>query len=170
METPNYYAIITADVRYDNTLSSSEKLFYGEITALSSKTGKCWASNSYFSSLYNVSNSTVSSWVKKLQKRGYIEVFYEKKGKQITKRILKLRVQKTEQGYSKNLDTPIQKTEYPIQKTEGRYSENLKENNTRANNIKKNNIKKNNIKANSQTTITNSDHDQLLNIFSEIEI
>ena len=31
---PNYYAIIPANVRYDEKLSPNEKLFYGEITAL----------------------------------------------------------------------------------------------------------------------------------------
>ena len=36
-EKPNYYAIIPANVRYDNELRANEKLLYGEITALSSK-------------------------------------------------------------------------------------------------------------------------------------
>lgn len=36
-EQPNYYAIILASVRYDNTLKFAEKLLYGEITALANK-------------------------------------------------------------------------------------------------------------------------------------
>ena len=139
-EFPNYYAIITADVRYDNSLSSSEKLFYGEISALSSKTGECWASNSYFAKLYDVSPSTISAWVGKLEKAGYIDVRYEKEGKQITKRIMRVGIriggQKIERGV-------VNKSNRGGQKTEQGWSENLKENNINSNNIKENNINAN---------------------------
>ena len=89
-ENPNYYCIITADVRYDNELSSSEKLFYGEITALSSKEGECWASNSYFSNLYGVRPNTISNWVTKLKDKGYISVRYEMNGKETKRRIIRI--------------------------------------------------------------------------------
>jgi len=117
---PSYYAILTADVRYNENLSSSEKLFYAEITALTQKNGKCWASNSYFSKLYDVANSTISSWVNSLEKEGLIDVEYKRKGKQIDKRIITLR--------------GIQKSEGGIQKNGIGYSENVKENNTSNNN------------------------------------
>lgn len=74
MDTPSYYAILPSDVRYDSNLSSSEKLLYAELTALCSKHGYCWASNSYFSELYKVNKNTVSSWVSSLVKRDYIEI------------------------------------------------------------------------------------------------
>ncbi len=144
---PTYYAVIPAKVRYDNNLSSSEKLFYGEITVLTNSTGKCWASNSYFSNLYKVSTSTISSWVKKLNEAGYISVSYEREGKQIKKRIIQI------MG-SQKIDHPIQssqkiergvvrKHEEGSQNILGGYSENLKENNTSSNNIKENIIKQN---------------------------
>ena len=50
---PSYYAIIPAEVRYSN-LKPNAKLLYGEITALSSKEGYCFATNNYFAKLYNV--------------------------------------------------------------------------------------------------------------------
>ena len=34
---PNYYAIIPANIRYDNSLKAIEKLMYGEITVLTNK-------------------------------------------------------------------------------------------------------------------------------------
>lgn len=78
---PSYYAIIPANVRYDERLSSAEKLLYGEITALTSKTGKCWATNKYFSDLYHVAPQTISRWLSNLKKYGYIDVAYTyKKG------------------------------------------------------------------------------------------
>lgn len=73
MENPNYYAIIPANIRYDNTLSGNEKLLYGEITALSNKFGYCNASNAYFSELYGKHKDTISDWINKLKKKGYIK-------------------------------------------------------------------------------------------------
>lgn len=82
---PGYYAIIPAPVRYDKTLSSSAKLFYGEITALSKKTGYCWATNQYFADLYEVDKDTVSGWVSRLSEAGYVSVEINKKDGNIRK-------------------------------------------------------------------------------------
>ena len=89
-EKPNYYAIIPAEIRYDNELSSSEKLFYGEITALTGKTGECWANNKYFSDLYNVTPKSVSLWLNHLQEKEYINIkyIYKPGTKEIEKRII----------------------------------------------------------------------------------
>ena len=47
-EKPSYYSILPAKVRYDENLTSMEKLLYSEITSLCDRTGACWAANSYF--------------------------------------------------------------------------------------------------------------------------
>ena len=49
--TVSYYAIIPANVRYDNELTEKAKLLYGEITCLSNKEGYCFALNNYFAIL-----------------------------------------------------------------------------------------------------------------------
>lgn len=72
LERPNYYAVITADVRYSQDISSSAKLIYAEITALANKTGTCWASNKYFADLYGVNPDAVSKWVKQLVDAGFV--------------------------------------------------------------------------------------------------
>lgn len=72
METPSYYAIIPAEVRYCAKLPANAKLLYGEITALTSKEGYCWASSNYFADLYDVSRQTVSGWIKSLETNGFI--------------------------------------------------------------------------------------------------
>lgn len=74
MERPNYYAIITADVRYDDRLCANAKLLYAEITALSHARDYCWASNGYFAKLYNVEVRTVQRWIEQLARFGYIKV------------------------------------------------------------------------------------------------
>lgn len=86
-EKPNYYAIIPALVRYDSDLKPNEKLLYGEITALTNKTGICFANNAYFAELYNVEKETISRWITHLKEKGYIRVII--KYKQGTKEILK---------------------------------------------------------------------------------
>lgn len=170
-EQPAYYANIPAHVRYDKKLSSSEKLFYGEITALSSKTGECWASNSYFAKLYDVSTSTISAWVKKLEKAGYMDVRYEREGKQITKRILRigLRIggQFSDQGIQNTETGVVRKSKEGGQKILPGWSENLKENN-----INSNNIKDNNINANTTGAGWNKDfvENKILDIFMNYDI
>jgi DNA-binding transcriptional regulator YhcF (GntR family) len=97
-EKPNYYAIIPAEVRYSN-LKPNAKLLYGEITALSNKTGYCFASNNYFAELYNVNKNTISRWISDLKRLGFITIDIERDSKkQIIKRCL---------GIVQKVDNPI---------------------------------------------------------------
>ena len=65
MTSANYYAIIPATVRYDTSLPANAKLMYGD--------GYCWANNSYFAKLYDVSDRTVTRWIELLCKKGYLQ-------------------------------------------------------------------------------------------------
>lgn len=82
----NYYAIIPADVRYDKRLKPLARLLYGEITALCNEKGYCWASNSYFAELYEVSDITISRYISELKEYGYIKCIYDKTQENIDKR------------------------------------------------------------------------------------
>lgn len=73
-EKPCCYAILTADVRYDSRLSSTAKLLYAEITALSSKSGYCFATNGYFAWLYDISERQVTRIIKELHSYGHIKI------------------------------------------------------------------------------------------------
>lgn len=83
--TPNYYAILTADVRYDKRLSPSEKLLFAEITALTHSNGHCHATNEYLASLYDLSADRVSHMISKLVKLGYLNsiINYKEGTKQV---------------------------------------------------------------------------------------
>ncbi|MFT9455726.1 MAG: helix-turn-helix domain-containing protein [Liquorilactobacillus hordei] len=114
IEQPSYYAVIPANVRYDKRLPSKAPLLYGEITALCNKEGVCWASDDYFMNLYEVSKSTIQSWLKSLDKNGYIdrEVILKKDSKEIDKRYIRIsdRVyRKTGIPYTDNLENPMPK-------------------------------------------------------------
>lgn len=128
-EKPSYYAIIPSIVRYDERLSASEKLMYGELTCLTNKLGYCYASNSYFAKLYKKDVSTISRWVKNLEDCGYITIDYEREGKQIIKRIIKM------------IHLPsvvLQNCNEGIEFLQEGYCKNRKENNTRYNNTSNN--------------------------------
>ena len=75
---PSYYAVIPADVRYDEVIPPNAKLLYGEISALIGKDGFCYASNAYFMKLYGFSDPTISRLISQLEKAGYIQREIEK--------------------------------------------------------------------------------------------
>lgn len=139
-EMPNYYAIIPAEVRYDKELRPNEKLLYGEITALAKRTGECWASNKYFSELYDVQINAVATWIRHLKERGYIEIEYTYHGKEIEQRIIKVGgIQKDTTWYSKRYEGGIQKDMGGSIQKDTTY---LINNNNSINNININNNKK----------------------------
>lgn len=123
-EYPNYYSITPATVRYDNRLKANEKLLFGEITALSNIKGYCYSTNKYFSKLYDVSITTISTWINHLKELGYIKVEMIKEGKEIKERHLFPAVDPIKE----NLNTPIK------EKFKRGIKENFKENNTSINN------------------------------------
>ena len=141
MEKPNYFGILPANVRYDKNLKPMEKILYTEISSLTNKDGYCYATNSYFSKLYEVHKNTVGAWINNLEKQGYIKtVLIYKKG---TKEIIERRIyinQKIDTPVNENIDTYQQKDLEPInKKIDTPINENIEENNTSINN-KINNI------------------------------
>ena len=111
-ELPSYYSIIPATVRYDHNLKANEKLMYGEITALASKNGYCWAENRYFAELYDVHKITISKWLKNLEDNGYIrtELKYVYGTKQVSKRLIYINdtpISQIAKGYESNDYDPV---------------------------------------------------------------
>ena len=70
----SYYSILPAVVRYDKDLTANAKLLYGEISALTQKNGICFATNEYFSRLYNLSERAITRLICSLKNKGYIKV------------------------------------------------------------------------------------------------
>ena len=134
MEQPNYYSILTAEVRYDKELTPNAKLLYSEITCLTNKNGKCWASNNYFAGLYEVSPITISRWINQLAKKGYINISmqYLPNSKQIEKRIIC--INKNDNTYKQNSLGGINKI------VKGGINKIVKDNTTSINNTSNNNI------------------------------
>lgn len=73
-QRPAYWAVLPATVRYDKELPASAKLIYAEISALSGKTGFCFASNDYLMQLFDVSERTLQRHLKALEARGLVQI------------------------------------------------------------------------------------------------
>lgn len=110
----SYYAVIPATIRYDNRLKAAEKLLYGEVTSLANKFGYCFASNRYFSNLYNVTPHTVSQWFSHLEKLGYLHIELIKN---CTNEITERRIYIIDTPYVQKSTYPyVLKSKYPIYK------------------------------------------------------
>ncbi|HCX2151357.1 TPA: conserved phage C-terminal domain-containing protein [Staphylococcus aureus] len=145
-DQPSYYSIITANVRYDNRLTDSEKLLFAEITSLSNKYGYCTASNGYFSKLYEVTKRTISARINNLKENGYLKIELDYKGSEVKQRRLYPMTQSSigiennfHRGVENNFHTPIER--------------NFQENNTSINNTSNNNINRIDILSGNPTRI-----------------
>lgn len=60
------------------------------ISSLCAEKGYCFASNKYFTELFNIPEENISRKIKKLEEKGYITIEYERVGCQIKKRYIRL--------------------------------------------------------------------------------
>lgn len=137
MDNPGYYAILPANVRYDNRLKAAEKILYCEITALSDANGYCHAGNGYFADLYGVDDSTIRRWIRSLKNLGYVDVVYCMEGDNQQRRIVPCGVC-PEGGYV--VPAPGKNTRLPWAKIPAPPGQNCPHNNTSINNTRDNNI------------------------------
>jgi hypothetical protein len=102
-DAPSYYSVIPANVRYDESLSKSAILLYGEISALTRKEGYCFASNAYFARLYRTTKRSVQTWLSELREAGHIMV---QSGDDPRKIFLARPMKKTSRGHEENFTPP----------------------------------------------------------------
>ena len=104
-----YYAIIPAEVRYNQQLSPNAKLLYGEISALATREGYCFASNQYFADLYQVAPRSIIRMIKQLESYGFIRAMEErdKVTGQTKGRRIYLAVSAAEEHQGDKIVTPI---------------------------------------------------------------
>ena len=66
--------ILDDSIVKSNSISSTDKLVYGVIKALSNNLGYCYASNDYISKKVNLSKRTISKSISNLRQVHYIRV------------------------------------------------------------------------------------------------
>lgn len=143
-EQPNYYSILTANVRYDKNLKANEKLLFSEITALSNKYGYCTASNRYFAELYQVTKRSIQDWISNLVQYGYITTTLVSKDGQIIGRKIYLssgikESKTTSRGVVKKSSPDEENFTGVVKKSSLGWGRNLHPNNTSNNNTSINN-------------------------------
>lgn len=84
------YAIIDDKVYKTKDLSFLDKLIFERITALCHTNKKCYATNSYFATMYGVKNNAITVAIRKLKKLNLIKVSYEKETLNKSNRYIKL--------------------------------------------------------------------------------
>lgn len=110
---PGYYAIIPADVRYDDRIPPNAKLLYGEVSALIGKDGFCYASNEYFMKLYGFSDPTVTRLLRQLEDNGYIIREQERDGSgKVIRRKIFLNVSAPEEQPPIKNNTPTDQNQF----------------------------------------------------------
>ena len=91
-ESAGYYAVIYADVLFNNDLSDAEKILCAHISTLQKKYGYCYASNTYFAKATGVHKNTVSKRINRIKSLGLLDVvlIYKPNSKDLDRRIMKL--------------------------------------------------------------------------------
>ena len=115
---------IPAEFWLDENLSIMEVVLLTEIKSLDNDKG-CFASNAYLSSFFGLSKGRISQLVNQLKDKGYITIQYQREGKQIKQRVIRVVSQ---------LNRGIKYPKQPIKNTKQGYLENVKENSTSINN------------------------------------
>ena len=113
--TPSYYSILPAIVRYHKELTPLAKLIFSELTALANKTGKAYPNNKTLANWYGVSKKTISTSISLLEEKKLIIVEIEKNKKGTFRSIIPL-VDPISLGRGgKKCNTPITETSSPIE-------------------------------------------------------
>lgn len=111
---------IPAEYWLDANLTMSEINMITEIDSLDNGNG-CYASNKHFAEFFGVTKGRASQIIASLKAKGYISISYDRDGKQITRRVIRV-VNKLNRG--------IKNTKPPIKNTKQGYLENCEERNT----------------------------------------
>jgi len=78
---PSFYAVIPLQILEDKSLSSTSKLLYGEITALTKKNGCCSATNKYLAERIGIKEDSIWNNLKQLKDKKYIKISIERSEK-----------------------------------------------------------------------------------------
>lgn len=100
------YAICLNKWTLDDDIKNELRLLL-IISSLCAKEGYCFANNKYFAELFNETERSISTKIKKLENKKYISIKYEKSGTVITNR--EIRLIKKSMAVEKNINGAVEK-------------------------------------------------------------
>ena len=80
---PSYWAVLPAEIRYDDRIPANAKILYAEISSLTGSEGYCWATDDYFAGLYQITERSVRRLLAALEDQGYIRIEEERENHNI---------------------------------------------------------------------------------------
>lgn len=83
---PNYYIVIPAEIHANNNLKLGERLIYGTLLSFSQKWGYSNATNTQLAKIYDVTKTTISTWIMDLKEAGVINIEYVYKNNKVIER------------------------------------------------------------------------------------
>jgi len=91
-ESESFWVVIPHYVLSDPHITAGDKILYGELSSLTRKDGRCYATNSHFIEVLAMSERSVRNGLNRLQDAGYIQVEtkHSKNGKKGTWRTIRL--------------------------------------------------------------------------------
>lgn len=119
---------IPAEYWLDPNLTMMEIMFITEIDSLDHGEG-CFASNNHFADFFGVTPGRASQIINSLKKKGYIELDYERNGKQVVRRLIRV---------VRKLKGVFRKLNEGIKYSKGGYLENAEGSNTLLSNTESN--------------------------------
>lgn len=135
---------IPKEIWLSEDLTTLEKILLVEIDSLEDEEKGCFASNKYFADFFKLTNGRISQIINNLNKKKYISIDYQYKGKEIEKRILRINRPPYPEVFNK-LNRHLENDDRGVKFSKEGYLENAKDNNIYINNIidnKKKNIQK----------------------------
>ena len=118
-QTRNFKGVwIPKDIWLNNDLTPLEKMYLVEIDSLDNEDDGCYASNKHFKTMFGQSSNNATRIIKSLKEKGWISINYERNGKEIVKRIIKVnkppypKRSNNEGTYSKNENGVLSKLEW----------------------------------------------------------
>lgn len=130
---------IPKEIWLSKDLTLQEKIILVEIDSLDNDNG-CFASNKYFSDFFGISTGRISQIINDLSKKGYLNIEYQKKDKQILGRVIKIQSPPYPRVFNILNRGYLENDEGGIKYSKEGYLENAKGNNIYINNIINNNI------------------------------
>lgn len=126
---------IPKEIWLSKDLTILEKILLVEVDSLDNEDG-CYASNKYFADFFELSNGRISQIISELVNKGYLDVEYIKEGKQIIKRVIKIKRPPFPEVFNKLNRGYLENDNRGVKFSKGGYLENDKDNNINNNNIK----------------------------------